>query len=97
MHHDYMIEFYATTAVRSRYVFLSGYGQVRSGLLLLGLDVVVTAALFMVDLGTCRSCNLESWKEKDRWLTAARDVQLSEEQKKNFLLLRKACLDRLKE
>ena len=48
-------------------------------------------------MGTYRSCNLESWKERDRWLTAARDVQLSEEQKKNFLLLRKACLERLKE
>lgn len=42
---------------------------------------------------SCR--DLQSWKEPNRWLTAARDVQLSEEQQQSLLSLRTACLDKL--
>lgn len=45
----------------------------------------------------CRCSNIQSWKDPDRWITAAQDVQLSVEQKGDFMGLRRACLEKLKE
>ena len=50
--------------------------------------------LFPVTL--CRCSNLNSWKDPERWKTAAEDLQLSQEQKKDFINLRWRCLDELK-
>ena len=44
-----------------------------------------------------RCSNIQSWKDPDRWITAAQDVQLSIEQKGDFMGLRRACLEKLKE
>ena len=44
-----------------------------------------------------RCSNIQSWKDPDRWITAAQDVQLSVEQKGDFMGLRRACLEKLKE
>lgn len=47
---------------------------------------------------TYETCsNIQSWKDPDRWITAAQDVQLSVEQKGDFMGLRRACLEKLKE
>lgn len=47
---------------------------------------------------TYETCsNIHSWKDPDRWITAAQDGQLSAEQKRDFIHLRRLCLEKLKE
>lgn len=57
--------------------------------------LMTQSGLSMLGCIGCRCQDLQSWKEPDRWLTAARDVQLSEEQQQSLLALRTACLDKL--
>lgn len=96
--HDFQSPLYGCTNINSCMTdFAAAKVACRSyrtnGVLVIGCVPARTICSFNM----CRCSNIRSWKDSDRWLTAAQDVQLADGQKQNFMQLRLACLEKLKE